>query len=202
MNWKSLACVALLVVPLLSGVVQASPTPADVPAATLSWSTMGSQPGSVGTIVMEGSAVVVADPTVTTVTADVVSISGRPALSSLKIGKRMSFRERRKLGFTFVNVRRVVKEMDAAGELDRDDPDGIAAQVMARLIAEKPAEFQKVAAERDWAEFFDALLAFIEKILPIIMQFFSFVDAGWLDVSPMCYQTPGCQAIPLLPMAA
>jgi len=92
-----------------------------------------------------------------------------------QVSTRISIRERRQLGLTFRNVRRVVKEMDAAGELDRDNPDGIAVQVLERLIQEKPAEFQKVTADRDWASFFDAFLAFLEKILPIIMQFFSFM---------------------------
>ena len=97
--------------------------------------------------------------------------AAQPVTSTKVSGPLRDFLQRRRLGVTFVNVARVVREMDAAGELDRDQPDGIALQVMARLQSENPEEFAKVMADRDWAAFFDALLAFLEKMLPLILTF-------------------------------
>jgi hypothetical protein len=115
----------------------------------------------------QSTTVVIPEPTTPTPSA-------AKAVSAAKVsGPLRDVLQRRRLGVTFVNVARIVREMDAAGELDRDQPDGIALQVLARLQAENPEEFAKVMADRDWASFFDALLAFLEKMIPIFMQFFS-----------------------------
>ena len=73
---------------------------------------------------------------------------------------------RRKRGVTFINLIRVAGELEAEGEISKDmTADEIAAAVLERIVAENPKAFEDVEAV-DW----DALLAFIERLLPIILQ--------------------------------
>ncbi len=84
---------------------------------------------------------------------------------------RLTFRERRKLGLTFRNIRNAVAELDAAGELDRNDPAGTSLQVLEKILTENPQAVKAVAGERDWASFLDALMAFLERLLSIWLTF-------------------------------
>jgi len=76
-------------------------------------------------------------------------------------------RQRRKLGLTFRNIRKVAKELNAAGELSPDRTVA-SAQVLAVLTEENPRAFEEEAAAIDW----DSLLDFIERLMSIIMKFF------------------------------
>jgi len=78
-------------------------------------------------------------------------------------------RQRKKLGITFRNIRRVAKELKANGELS-DNTALASAEVLEVLTNENPKGFKDEAAAIDW----DALLAFIEKLMAIIMKFFVF----------------------------
>ncbi len=84
---------------------------------------------------------------------------------------RLTFRERRKLGLNFRNIRKAVAELDAAGELDKDDPAGTSVQVMEKILNQNPPAVKAVVGERDWASFLDALLVFLEKLLSIWLMF-------------------------------
>jgi hypothetical protein len=76
-----------------------------------------------------------------------------------KIGRR----EMRQAGLTLLNVRRRTKEMARHGELTADmTPEQIRDTVLDDLYAANPHELQAI----NW----DALLAFIEKLLPLILQ--------------------------------
>lgn len=77
--------------------------------------------------------------------------------------------ERRKLGLTFTNALRTARRLKAEGVLIEDDPHEAAAQVAAAMVAENPAAF-KAAAGADWESFFAQLIAFFEKIMPLILQ--------------------------------
>jgi len=85
---------------------------------------------------------------------------------------RLTRKERRKLGLTFRNVRKTVAELKKAGELDTGDPDGTAVQVLEKIVGDNPKAVQEVVGDRDWASFLDALLKFLEQIMPIILMFF------------------------------
>jgi hypothetical protein len=88
----------------------------------------------------------------------------------------MSRRERRRLGVTFGKCLRAARELKKAGELS-DDSETAAAQIAAKLAADKPGDFAKLSAV-DW----DAIIAFIEKLIPLILQlieiFSKFAYAG------------------------
>jgi len=84
---------------------------------------------------------------------------------------RLTIRERRELGLTVFNVARIVRELDQAGELDRNDRAATSAQVLERIIADNPQAVRNAVGERDWASFLEALMRFIEAILPIILMF-------------------------------
>ena len=83
-------------------------------------------------------------------------------------------RQRRALGVTFRNIRRVASELKKAGELS-DDPAIASAQVLKVLTEENPKAFEEEAAAINW----DALLDFIERLLELILKFLPlFVDNG------------------------
>jgi len=83
-------------------------------------------------------------------------------------------RQRRKLGITFRNIRRVASDLKKAGELS-DDKAVAAAQVLQALTQENPKAFQQEAGSIDW----DALLDFIERLLELILKFLPlFVSNG------------------------
>lgn len=103
-------------------------------------------------------------------------------------GKRLSLKKRRELGITRQGVRRILKGMAKSGELvvsansneelyevggvfcSKQVPD-LAVDVAFALVARNRDAYCKVAAPgRDWESFFDALIAFIERVLPLIMQ--------------------------------
>jgi len=83
----------------------------------------------------------------------------------------MTRKERRKLGLTFKKIRKTVRKLKAAGDLDGMDNAAIAATVMDRLAADNP----KLLGIKDFD--WDALLAFIEKLLPIILQLIAIFGA-------------------------
>jgi len=91
---------------------------------------------------------------------------------------RVTIRERRELGLTFRNVRRVLEDLEAEGVLERDDVSGTAVQVLDRLVQEDPDKFITAACEgdRDWGAFFESLIAFLERLLPLIIQIFGFMS--------------------------
>lgn len=80
--------------------------------------------------------------------------------------------QRRKLGLTFRNALRVARKLHKEGTLIGDDPQTAAAQVAAAMVAENPGAFKTAAAESDqgWEEFFNSLIALIEKMMPLILQ--------------------------------
>jgi len=82
---------------------------------------------------------------------------------------RLGFFERRQLGLTLVNVGRVMKQLKEAGEItDGMDAATIAAAVANAMVAENPEGF-KAAAGRDWQIFFEAVIAFLEKFIPLLL---------------------------------
>ena len=100
--------------------------------------------------------------------------------------KRPTLAQRRAMGITIRNIRKHVAAMKKAGELDPDDHAATAAQVLNRLVGENPRAFADPGV--DW----DGLLAFIERLIPLIlriMEIFSTVDltappAGLVAIPP------------------
>lgn len=81
--------------------------------------------------------------------------------------KRLTFKQRRALGLTFRNVRVKMTEMADAGELEGLSQSEMAAEVLNRIVADNPQAFRDPAI--DW----DALLEFLERLIPIILQLIS-----------------------------
>jgi len=81
--------------------------------------------------------------------------------------ERLGFFQRRQLGLTLINVSR--KNLKDSGEI-RDGMDNatMALAVANALIAEEP-EAYKAAAGRDWSTFFESLIAFLEKFIPLLI---------------------------------
>ena len=78
----------------------------------------------------------------------------------------LTIRQRREMGLTLVNVRRVAKGLLDSGEISRDTPrEEIAAAVLESLVSENPKAFADPGV--DW----DALLSFIERLLGILLPF-------------------------------
>lgn len=83
---------------------------------------------------------------------------------------RLGVLERRKLGLTFGNAVRIASKLHRDGSLVTDDSQTAAAQVAAAMVAEQPVAFREAVGERDWEEFFSALISFLEKMMPLILQ--------------------------------
>jgi len=88
-------------------------------------------------------------------------------MSEVVEARGLTFIQRRKMGLTFGNCLRVARQLKKDGTLSEDD-DVAAAQIAAELAKENPKGFEGTTAI-DW----DAILAFIEKLLPLIMQIIS-----------------------------
>ncbi len=71
---------------------------------------------------------------------------------------------RRKLGLTIKNIRRATKALYKAGELEDMGRAEIAAAVLDKITGENPKVFADPTL--DW----DALLDFIERLIPIILR--------------------------------
>lgn len=79
--------------------------------------------------------------------------------------RRLSLKERRDLGITWANVHRTAKQLYQSGEISADMSRAeIAGLVFSSIAAENPTAFADPMV--DW----DAILAFIEAILPLILQ--------------------------------
>jgi len=83
-----------------------------------------------------------------------------------ELENKLSRREMRRLGVTVLNVRRRTRQMAAAGEITADMPaDRIRDIIIDDLMGDEPHAFQQLGAP-DW----DAIIAFIEKLLPLILK--------------------------------
>lgn len=84
--------------------------------------------------------------------------------------KQLTWRQRRDMGLTLPNCIRVAKKLKKSGKLS-DDPDVASGQIAAELAGENPKAFGDPGV--DW----DAILAFIEALLPLILQIISMFSA-------------------------
>ena len=81
-------------------------------------------------------------------------------------GRRLTWRQYRKLGLTVHDIRRAVEELQTADEFDWTDRRGTAAQVLGKLITDRPEAYGELAADIDW----DKLLELIEKIIDLLLK--------------------------------
>lgn len=97
-------------------------------------------------------------------------------LMPCKLRKGLSRKEKRGVGATFRNVRRILGELQAADPagFEQSSADELAIDVASVLLAENPEAFQTM--ERDWQEFFEFLLAFLEKLIPLIISFITIIS--------------------------
>ena len=94
--------------------------------------------------------------------ADAKTALGRPGLS---------IKQRRAMGITIRNVRKKVSEMQKAGDLAGMTQSEIAIAVMDNLVADNPKAFGDPGV--DW----DSVLAFIEKLIPLILKLMAIFGA-------------------------
>jgi len=82
--------------------------------------------------------------------------------------ERIGLLDRRRLGLTIPALIPVVKELQAAGALIGDPPADAAAA--ARYLFARNEQVYRDVAGRDWQAFFEALLNFLEKAIPLILH--------------------------------
>lgn len=83
-----------------------------------------------------------------------------------ELSEKLSRREMRKMGLTVLNVRRRARQMAIAGEITSDmSGEQIRDIVIDDLMGEEPGAWRNVGAP-DW----DSIIAFITKLLPLILQ--------------------------------
>ncbi len=87
--------------------------------------------------------------------------------------RELSLAHRRRLGIGIIPARRIARRLDADGLLIRGDRRAMAEQIAAAFVAEDQVTFEACRVEdgRDWESFFEALIAFIEKFIPLILMF-------------------------------
>ena len=83
-----------------------------------------------------------------------------------ELGSRLDRREMRRAGLTVLNVRRHARQLAIAGEITSDmSQEQIRDIVIDDLQGDEPGAFRNFSAV-DW----DAIIAFITKLLPLILQ--------------------------------
>jgi len=91
--------------------------------------------------------------------------TAEPKLSAMKTRDGLTRRERRDMGLTFRNIRRAMATMQASGEIDETMTKAeISIAVADKLVSDNPSAFQDPSL--DW----DAILAFIERMIPLILK--------------------------------
>ncbi|MFA5376343.1 MAG: hypothetical protein WC455_11415 [Dehalococcoidia bacterium] len=86
----------------------------------------------------------------------------------------ISDKHARRLGANRWNCLKIARSLRRRGIINKDMTSKEIATAIAVEIAAKNADEMELCAtedKRDWASFFEALIAFIEKILPLIMMF-------------------------------
>lgn len=82
------------------------------------------------------------------------------------MARDLTIRERREMGLTIPNILRATREMVREGLLTRQtSQEDVRDLILERMVFENPKAYAN--PEVDW----DAILAFIEKLLPIILAF-------------------------------
>jgi len=83
-------------------------------------------------------------------------------------GRGLTFRQRRRMGVTPRNIAKATRQMLADGTITKDTPkDEVAELVLERLVLDNPKAFADPTL--DW----DAILSFIERLIPLIMTIIS-----------------------------
>ena len=80
---------------------------------------------------------------------------------------KLSFRQRRAMGLTFRNVRSTLKTLDCENKSHAE----LSVEVMGVLMGQSPSAWKDPAI--DWENInWDAIFAFIERLISLIMLFF------------------------------
>lgn len=93
--------------------------------------------------------------------------SDKTAAEAVAASSRLGLLQRRRMGLTLLGLAPIVKQIKQEGLVDMDDHAAVAAEVMQRKLA---------SGDRVWAEAgidWDAVLEFIEKLIPLILQLIS-----------------------------
>jgi len=89
-----------------------------------------------------------------------------PLLGSVGGRRELSWRERRALGLTFLNLLATARELKVAGEIDSSTlSSDMAAAIAMRMEQKSPSTFAALGPV-DW----DAIIAFIERLIPLIAK--------------------------------
>lgn len=78
----------------------------------------------------------------------------------------MSARDRRRLGVNFISVLRAAKEVLSDPEYVPESRQSIAEKILEKIMGKNLPQARQDEPAVDW----DAILEFIEKLLPIILQ--------------------------------
>ena len=95
--------------------------------------------------------------------APTVSVEMRKAAKELADRPGLTIKQRRAMGITFRNLRLKLREMHDAGELEGKTRAEISVEMMNRLVQDNPKAFADPSLD------FDSILAFIERLLPILL---------------------------------
>jgi len=92
-------------------------------------------------------------------------VDGPPAAESAKLRRELTAKQRNELGLTLAAVRDAVRELRKSGEIDdRTSTSEVAAAVLGKLEAKDPKAFAAPGLD------LDAILEWLEKVIPIIMK--------------------------------
>ncbi|MFO7904519.1 MAG: hypothetical protein R6U98_17785 [Pirellulaceae bacterium] len=84
-------------------------------------------------------------------------------LAEARKATRLNWRQRRAMGLTFSNLRKVTAELNEAGELEGLSRSGQAMAVFNELVDDNPQMYLQPGID------IDAIIQFIEAILPLIL---------------------------------
>jgi len=91
---------------------------------------------------------------------------------------RLNWRERRKLGITASNIRRIVQDLDKADQIDPQDTASASVAVLTVLMDENQAAYAALSPQFDW----DKLLEAIERIIELVMRIIGLFSYAPVDL--------------------
>lgn len=112
------------------------------------------------------------------------------ALRPTKLREGQTRRERRAMGGTFRNVRRIMRDMQNEGEdLSDYSAETLALEVRKRLQVENPQAFSDAGAklgEFDWDNFMEWLIGLIQLIMALFGGLSEYTPAGLIPYYMLC----------------
>ena len=85
---------------------------------------------------------------------------------------RINLREKNKIGVNCNTIKTAVSQLDAAEQLDPEDPVGTSMDVMQKILEVDYDGIREAIGKENWTAFTNRLMRFIRKLMPVVLMFY------------------------------